>query len=565
MKPGFEKACRWRATRHRRQEIKTAEEMRLAPWVRVAGQNEECMYTWIENTFGVGDGLARGLAFAVSLAVVLALFALFVFIVKRLAGSRISSVRSRQPRLAIMDTASVDTRRRLVLVRRDNVEHLLMIGGPSDVVVEQGIVRGTPVAATHPRPQPILQAVGGQLQNGEAANPVDLAPAQMVATASAPQAPEPPAPAEPATAPVVQMAQAPAQAAAGAAEKPDPAPSKSVSSLRARLAELKKSPNPFADKNAANPQDPVAIPQPAQDRVETRPAQAVRNDSVKPPRPHATGTGAPAGAPHDKAGMAAGQPRIPARPLQSRMSASPPERKVTPPSSGPAANARTVVRPDTHREPVVGGAMAASSAAPATAPSVEVQSADVTPAAAPQPAKPQAASPATDATAAKPATPAAPAVTASEDAAPVAQENKSGDPAPSPAAPEPGQATTPATAAGTRNGSVGNGAPSAATPPSEAQNTAPDPAPGRDAGTDKTAPETEKAAQGNGADTKSDNAESTNDAEQAGDKPQSAPETPAQPADKQAATEQTDPSAEANPIEDEMAKLLDEIHGTQKT
>ena len=39
-------------------------------------------------------------------------------------------------RLEVMDHASVDGRRRLVLVRRDDVEHLIMIGGPVDVVVE---------------------------------------------------------------------------------------------------------------------------------------------------------------------------------------------------------------------------------------------------------------------------------------------------------------------------------------------------------------------------------------------------------------------------------------------
>jgi hypothetical protein len=43
--------------------------------------------------------------------------------------------------LAVIDQATVDSRRRLVLIRRDNVEHLLFIGGPSDVVVEQNIVR----------------------------------------------------------------------------------------------------------------------------------------------------------------------------------------------------------------------------------------------------------------------------------------------------------------------------------------------------------------------------------------------------------------------------------------
>ena len=49
--------------------------------------------------------------------------------------------RGRMPRLAVIDAAAVDGRRRLVLVRRDNVEHLLMIGGPTDIVVEANIVR----------------------------------------------------------------------------------------------------------------------------------------------------------------------------------------------------------------------------------------------------------------------------------------------------------------------------------------------------------------------------------------------------------------------------------------
>jgi hypothetical protein len=44
----------------------------------------------------------------------------------------------------VIDAAAVDGRRRLVLVRRDNVEHLLMIGGPSDIVVEPNIVRAMP-------------------------------------------------------------------------------------------------------------------------------------------------------------------------------------------------------------------------------------------------------------------------------------------------------------------------------------------------------------------------------------------------------------------------------------
>ncbi|WP_117191233.1 flagellar biosynthetic protein FliO [Rhizobium terrae] len=47
--------------------------------------------------------------------------------------------KNRQPRLQVLDAAAVDTRRRLVLVRRDDVEHLIMIGGPTDIVIESGI------------------------------------------------------------------------------------------------------------------------------------------------------------------------------------------------------------------------------------------------------------------------------------------------------------------------------------------------------------------------------------------------------------------------------------------
>jgi flagellar protein FliO/FliZ len=42
-------------------------------------------------------------------------------------------------RLDVVEHAAVDGRRRLVLVRRDNVEHLIMTGGPVDVVIETGI------------------------------------------------------------------------------------------------------------------------------------------------------------------------------------------------------------------------------------------------------------------------------------------------------------------------------------------------------------------------------------------------------------------------------------------
>ena len=43
-----------------------------------------------------------------------------------------------EKRLAVVEHANVDGRRRLILVRRDGVEHLIMTGGPVDVVIETG-------------------------------------------------------------------------------------------------------------------------------------------------------------------------------------------------------------------------------------------------------------------------------------------------------------------------------------------------------------------------------------------------------------------------------------------
>jgi hypothetical protein len=82
--------------------------------------------------------------FFIAFAIVLALIGLTAWLVRRFSANRLgSSARGRQPRLAVIDAASVDGRRRLVLIRRDNVEHLMMIGGPNDLVVEPNIVRAT--------------------------------------------------------------------------------------------------------------------------------------------------------------------------------------------------------------------------------------------------------------------------------------------------------------------------------------------------------------------------------------------------------------------------------------
>lgn len=105
------------------------------------------MYNWIEATFNVSGGTTQVIAAILALVVVLLLFSIFVFVLKRLTGANTPQNRNRQPRIAVMDSTNVDARRQLVLIRRDNVEHLLLVGGPSDLVVEQNIVRNAPVAA----------------------------------------------------------------------------------------------------------------------------------------------------------------------------------------------------------------------------------------------------------------------------------------------------------------------------------------------------------------------------------------------------------------------------------
>jgi flagellar biogenesis protein FliO len=94
--------------------------------------------------FLFGAEVPLAVRFFFAFIVVLGLIGGTAYLVRRFGSDRLgaASARGRQPRLAVIDAAAVDGRRRLILIRRDNVEHLLMIGGPTDVVVEPNIVRG---------------------------------------------------------------------------------------------------------------------------------------------------------------------------------------------------------------------------------------------------------------------------------------------------------------------------------------------------------------------------------------------------------------------------------------
>jgi flagellar protein FliO/FliZ len=112
----------------------------------------------------------------VAFVVVLVLLGLVTWVFRRLSGDRAgapSARGGRQPRLAVIDAAAVDNRRRLVLIRRDNVEHLIMIGGPTDVVVEQNIVRAVPVAPPREPPGPRAPAEPSARAPADARSPME--------------------------------------------------------------------------------------------------------------------------------------------------------------------------------------------------------------------------------------------------------------------------------------------------------------------------------------------------------------------------------------------------------
>jgi flagellar biogenesis protein FliO len=162
----------------------------------------------MDALFGTSMPLAA--RFFIAFLVVLALIGVTAWLVRRFGASRLSAAsRGRQPRLAVIDAASVDGRRRLVLIRRDNTEHLLMIGGPTDVVIEPNIVRasGAREVTREPARLPISTDTAARLGTTPTAEPTwqppTLAaeppqPATAPRSYRAPATDEPWLPAEPA-------------------------------------------------------------------------------------------------------------------------------------------------------------------------------------------------------------------------------------------------------------------------------------------------------------------------------------------------------------------------------
>jgi flagellar protein FliO/FliZ len=107
----------------------------------------------LQSLFGLDLSTAQKVI--VASVVILILLVLLGLFVRQIQGGRLKMKgqgggRARQPRLGVVDAHNLDRQRQLILIRRDNVEHLIMIGGASDVVVETNILRSGARAAPQP-------------------------------------------------------------------------------------------------------------------------------------------------------------------------------------------------------------------------------------------------------------------------------------------------------------------------------------------------------------------------------------------------------------------------------
>ncbi|CAD5267452.1 Flagellar biosynthesis protein, FliO [Bosea sp. 62] len=262
-----------------------------------------------------GFELSSGLRWIIAFAVVLLLVALLGFFLRRMSGGRLKfkgqgGGRTRQPRLGVVDVYDLDRQRQLILVRRDNVEHLVMIGGASDVVVETNIVRsGGRVAAPLPseglaerplafepesRPQPVedtrptpplpVPAPAVPVDAVPPPRPVSPPPAPPRAVVQPSIQPQPPRPAQaPTSIPPVVAAGA---AGISATLARDPAPAASASELgdmARQLEEALKRPFSAVRPGSAGPRPEPEAPQASKPAVP--PAPPVLQAPVKPPAP----------------------------------------------------------------------------------------------------------------------------------------------------------------------------------------------------------------------------------------------------------------------------------------
>lgn len=82
--------------------------------------------------------------FLLALVFVLGLIAALAWAARRFGfGGNLLPIKGRSGRLAVTESLMLDAKRRLVLIRRDDREHLVLVGPAGETVIESGIA-GTP-------------------------------------------------------------------------------------------------------------------------------------------------------------------------------------------------------------------------------------------------------------------------------------------------------------------------------------------------------------------------------------------------------------------------------------
>lgn len=134
---------------------------------------------FITSLFGGSGNTYLTALFA--LGAVIVLIVLGVWLLKLVFRVSSNGVRGRNRRLAVVDSLVIDQKRQLLIIKRDNVEHLILTGGPQDVVVEAGIVPPEPPAAqTTRRPVPMIGR-----KAGNDIRPAETKPGAMPSAAAA--------------------------------------------------------------------------------------------------------------------------------------------------------------------------------------------------------------------------------------------------------------------------------------------------------------------------------------------------------------------------------------------
>jgi flagellar protein FliO/FliZ len=236
---------------------------------------------------------------------------LVLYIIRLLFGRGIrSAARKGLRRLDVVDVFDLDRERQLVIVRRDNTEHLLLIGGPNDLLVEAAIApseasarpardaRQLPAPAVgagwpaEPLAEPAIRPTGPTNLPPDlfapAARPAQkpAAPEPAPASAAPPSAAAPPSP--PSAAPSPPAAPPPPQARPAVAPPPAARPAAPRAATPPFLARAQRVLQPKADPApVAPPPAPTPPPPPARPAAPPPPPPPPAGSVPPPPAPPA--------------------------------------------------------------------------------------------------------------------------------------------------------------------------------------------------------------------------------------------------------------------------------------